>query len=361
MRKETGVAIVIGVIFGLVVAFGIWRANSAISERVEIATESESYPSVTPSGLLETSEGQKLVSFPKTNFVSANETVEFTGKTIVGSILIISTSTDDQIFLTEKDGSFKRNVKLASGVNQVITTSIDRDKKADTQVNIIVYSPGIKFEDQVADENISEKVAKRIDQVADYPISYLGIITDKTDNSLQIKNTDGIIQLVATDEKTTYSQDISTKKTINFSDLAIGDFCAALGLETKRGVLEAERVLITSPLKESTRKVIYGVVTLIKGRQVTVKDSSDIEWVLNFPSKWVGPEIKDLNEGVEVIFIGEPDADEPENISVRTISLIPNPSPTLTPTNKPNSSPTPSAKLSPTKKVTASPSPTPKN
>jgi len=41
MRKELLIAIVVGLLFGLIIGFGIWRANSAINKD-QISTESTS-------------------------------------------------------------------------------------------------------------------------------------------------------------------------------------------------------------------------------------------------------------------------------------------------------------------------------
>ena len=48
MRKEVLFAVIAGAIFGLVLAFGIWRANTALEPEVEPETTAESQEEIAP-------------------------------------------------------------------------------------------------------------------------------------------------------------------------------------------------------------------------------------------------------------------------------------------------------------------------
>src|SRR3990167_9956436 len=72
-----------------------------------------------------------------------------------------------------------------------------------------------------AADEIREKVKDKIESVLNEPKAYIGTVTDKTEGSLQIKNSDGLIQLVSVNsQKVSFAKVGKTTSPIKFGDLA---------------------------------------------------------------------------------------------------------------------------------------------
>ncbi|OGM21094.1 hypothetical protein A2714_02075 [Candidatus Woesebacteria bacterium RIFCSPHIGHO2_01_FULL_38_9] len=187
-------------------------------------------------------------------------------------------------------------------------------------------------------DEIREKVKDKIESVLNEPKAYIGTVTDKTEGSLQIKNSDGLIQLVSIN-----SQEVSfvkvgkTTSTIKFGDLAIGDHVVAMGFSAVNGtpgvkngnsVLEAKRVLVTEALQTPKREAIFGKVVVVGKKEATIVDKKQKEFKLEFPKRWKGPDLDELSPGDTIIAAGEVNG---IIVSIRTIQVTSKSSPTPSP------------------------------
>lgn len=350
MRKESYIAIIIGISIGLLIAFGILRANRALQNKDLISTEvtptTKTERPTPPPGVLSIS----LVR-PENFSVTSSQSLTYSGVTKPGSILVISSETKDFITKAPDNGSFEMSIEFVGGLNQVLLSSFDEAKTEVKEKSIIVYSTEFKDNSDENKETNPDTLKERIESVKSSPKVFMGTITDKTDNSLQIKNFEGTIQIIAITKDASFAQGLTVPKDLKYSDIAIGDYIIAMGFENTKGVLTTQRVVVSKPFTEPTRKILYGKILSINKKVVTIEDKNNIVWVLSLPIKWAGPDVKDLTVGQNLIAVGEPEIDKPENIKVRTISLEPDVK------NTPALSPTPTLKVSPTTKPKTSPTP----
>lgn len=190
-------------------------------------------------------------------------------------------------------------------------------------------------------DSVREKVQEKVNQALNTPIAYIGSVTDLSEKTLQIskytstKDKSGEIQQVSVGDGTVLVNVVGNSKTVKFSDVAIGDFIVAMGYANGNSVLEAKRILITQALEPSKRKSVFGTISEIDVKTVTIKNQNT-QTVLKFPKSWIGPEIKELNEGDQIIATGVSDND----LEVRTIKLIPQDTTSSTPESE--TTPTPS-------------------
>lgn len=150
MRKELIFAIVAGTIFGLVVAVGIWRANSAIK-----LTENISSP--TPTVVEENdnnspqanSELGITLTKPEDKDVKAENSTEFIGITRPASWIVISAEDEDYIIQSDEKGEFSQEVELIGGMNQILLTSYDPNTNDFVEENLtIVHSTELKIDEE---------------------------------------------------------------------------------------------------------------------------------------------------------------------------------------------------------------------
>jgi len=185
--------------------------------------------------------------------------------------------------------------------------------------------------EETEDNNsIREKVKEKVELARKQPKAYIGSITDITEETLQIKNHEEEICLISiSTEKTSFVSVNDTNKDIDFEEVGIGDFIVAMGfIDSETQVLDAKRILISKPLSKINRSVITGNISKIAKRDVIIIDSNGDEITLDFPKRWKGPEVSELEEGQTVIVVGE---FENNILALRTIEIM----------SEPDSSPTP--------------------
>lgn len=145
MRREVIIAIILGVGLGIAVAFGVWRANIALSSKSPQATPNNK---LVKSSTVEgpSSSSNLLIASPENNSISSTNTLIIKGSSVPKAIVVISTNNDNQIVQSDSSGSFEKQVNLEGGPNQIIIKSYDEQGNESNQKLNIVYST--EFEGQ---------------------------------------------------------------------------------------------------------------------------------------------------------------------------------------------------------------------
>lgn len=188
--------------------------------------------------------------------------------------------------------------------------------------------------------NIRDKVQQKLATASKIPSSYIGSVTDISESTLQIDKFDiakqsgdsGEIEQVETSDTTKFVNVGKTTKTVNFSDIAIGDFIVAMGYKNENGVLESKRILVIEPIKPSTRKSYLGEIAETTKNKITIK-VNDSEKTFNITKN---ADLEDYanNEEVKLTDFEENDriivvTTDDEN--ARTVFLLTSPETTDTP------------------------------
>ncbi len=346
LRKEIVFAIIAGSLLGLVIAFGVWRANIALKPKETEQTPTEETQS--PDELAIT------IASPKNHTVSLEPTITIKGLTKASALIAISGEEEDYFGQADEKGEFEVEVDLVGGVNNLGIFAFDSEGNQTNQNLLVVYSSELakKLQTETEDETdqsteeaqIDDKVRQKVTEVARQPIAYLGTVTDINQESIQIKNNGSEIEQIATSEETDFAKTTGTSTdTASLEDVAIGDFLIAMGTTNGNGVLSASRIIITTSIKTTSRTIIYGQVKTIDEKEVSLSLTEGKEQTVTFGKSWQGPELSEVEEGSLILIGGTPDE---ETFAVRSLYLIPpeTPEPTTSPT--PEASPTP--EVSPT-------------
>lgn len=331
MRKEVLFAIIAGIFVGLVVAFGIWRTNSVLQNKNGAPQENESAereetPKTNGSGLT-------IASHEEGDVISESPIV-ISGITKPNSWVAVSAEDEDYIVKANESGSFRVDVELTGGVNQLLYLAVDETSGETIRQNqTIVYST--EFEEQLENivsaetssqeeateegDTIREKVREKVEAAKRNPKAYIGSITDKTESTLELRNGQGEIKLVSiSPEETSIVAIDDTATETSFDEVAIGDFVVAMGFANENNVLEAIRILLTETLEAPSRELHFGSVVSLESRNITIDGATQTSFT--FPTRWKGPEISEINENDKVIIISVPD-DGTEPV-IRTIEII---------------------------------------
>ena len=299
-------AIAAGGGLGLLIAFGVWKANTLIAPKRNDRSVSTT---ISPTNSPATSGEFTIVLTKKEDFTVLSESPHvISGLSRANVHLIISGEENDVITTTNESGVFNAEIELVGGSNEIRISAYD-DNGNEARTNLTVVYSG-QF---VRDENSAAS-----------PFSYLGTVTDITDSIIQIKNISGDIQQIKGASSTSYIDTRNdTTKIMKESDVAIGDYLIAMGYKNGSNVLNASRVLITAGVEETTRTSFFGSITDTEVGEISVKNPASNRSISVTPADNL--QITGVNKfsllktGDKIITVGEEKNDAME---ARTVKVL---------------------------------------
>ena len=148
MRKEILFAILAGVTFGLIIAFGVWRAN--------VALKPESVKTSAPEDSSEAAQADFGITIAKPQnyqVITSSPTV-ISGVTKPEAWVSVSAEDEDYIINADEDGAFEVEVDTVGGVNEIVITAFDEDGAQVEEKLVFVYST--EFAKQIGEEEETE-------------------------------------------------------------------------------------------------------------------------------------------------------------------------------------------------------------
>lgn len=333
MRKEVIWAAGIGIAFGLIIAFGVWRINSSLKS-VNPGTSS------TPTPAPANTEFKITLDKPENNDVVTQDSVTVSGLTKPLVWVTVSGEDGDYIVQSGSDGLFSQDVALTPGVNQIKIFAFDPNGSQSTETVLVVYSSSFQpkaaatptADETSTDSAIRQKVAEKVAEALNKPKAYIGVVTDIADSTIQIKTTDSQIKQISAkgEDVTVVNLAGTNNKTVKLTDIAIGDFIVAMGYVNSNSVLSAQRILITDPVTEPKINSVYGKVsdtaygtisvTPPKGGEavdVTPNANTDIEFFKS--GKATAVKLASIAKGDSVIYITDTGGTAPK---IRAIFVV---------------------------------------
>ena len=286
MRKELIFAIIAGALFGLVIAVGIWRARSVLSPKAESTQATDqSTPSPNPNSGL-------TIASPNNESVVVETEVVVAGITSPDTFVALSAENFDYLIKSDSKGEFELKIDLIAGSNEIIIKSFPENTNPSEEKLLLVHStqlaqaPSKRDEEVATDEaeldEVRQKVQEKIDEVLANPVAYIGNVTDITGNTIQIdkytittRENDGDILQISVSSATTYASVGKDTETIEFDEVAIGDFIIAMGTTNGADVLDAVRIIVTDTLIESERRIIQGSVKENEDGEITITSGEE--------------------------------------------------------------------------------------
>ena len=136
MRKEVIVAIILGFIVGITIAFGVYNANQSL-KKAKISpspsTAGDTIPSSKPKTTL-------VISEPEDNLVFRDNEATVSGQTAPQAVVAIMTEQDNGLVLADNEGVFSTSINLISGANEIKVISIDSSGNKEEKSINVVYS-----------------------------------------------------------------------------------------------------------------------------------------------------------------------------------------------------------------------------
>lgn len=256
MQKDLTLAIVSGLMLGLLVAFGIWNSQKVIvpnntlnNNQAVLSTEEETFQSNTTSGELS-------IETPNSHAVLTSSNLSIQGKTPDSSYIVITNN--DDLYVTESSSSqFTESIALSPGVNTIFVSSVKEDGSTNNVMFPVFYSG-----------DYAKQVVPGVESLGNF-----GAVTDKLESSFQIKDSTGQLLIVGVSDKTTYARTTGTNRGATYDDIGIGDTIVVIyqKTETKQDEIKAERILLIPSPDETIRATQFGTLQNIGIRNGVLK------------------------------------------------------------------------------------------
>lgn len=158
MRKEVLLAVAIGLILGLIITYGIYRAKVEIAEPPKTTTL-ENIASQ-PANLDIETDARLTILDPLNESVQTGSEVLVRGTTVPDAHIVILVGDASYITEATTDGEFSITVELVNGANVISITSLDSEGEETTQFRTVVVSDILEtnpIDTITNDENTNEE------------------------------------------------------------------------------------------------------------------------------------------------------------------------------------------------------------
>ena len=374
MKKEVLIAVVLGIIVGLVITFGMYTANTALQRKAQQTKDAVPIP--TPSSATLDAQHSSIIMYgPEDNMLTDKDKVRLSGSTSPNATLVIFVNDKEVIAVADGKGNFSAELSLVGGSNVITTISTDTNGKQDQDQRSVVFSTaslddapsasvsatpkpsassattmspkvspsvkasplliatnsGIPNQDTVT-QNIKDRIEKIIDEKSEKASqnvkkrAFVGKVSRVTTESLSIETLRGE-QNVKVSLKSTVLL-FPKMQSLQLSDIEIGGFAIVMGYINSDDVLEAKRILVVqTPLFPMKKKVTIGRVIDLSTTMLSLKLRNNEEEKIPVTKKTVyvdsqGESLKrtEVEDNAEVIVI-RPNADD-ASASASVVRLV---------------------------------------
>lgn len=136
MKKEVLVAVVLGVIVGLVITFGIYTANTALQRR---SRQINATPSPTPT-VENTKQSSIIIYSPEHDTLTDKDTIQLSGLTTPNAVVVIFVNDTSLVTTADPKGNFSADLSLVGGSNVITVVATDETGKQNREQRSVVYS-----------------------------------------------------------------------------------------------------------------------------------------------------------------------------------------------------------------------------
>jgi hypothetical protein len=147
MKKELGIAIFIGVLFGFGLSAFFWMRDKGKPTVNNLISKNETTPTeiaqVSPALNDKTSDDNEIsldISSPDNEIISQNENLTIKGKTLPKATVVIIWEEGADIIVADKSGLFETEIDLIGGENNINISAYDDQGNKAAQTLTVTYS-----------------------------------------------------------------------------------------------------------------------------------------------------------------------------------------------------------------------------
>ncbi len=239
MKIEILIAIIIGVIIGLAGMFGV----VLLTRETPKTNSSTTAPSATSSSTA----SPTITPLLKTNTTWDNTPIPFEGEVSQMPFVMIASERGD-ILATIENGRYSEKVTPVIGLSYYH-----------------VFSP--------SGQELQKRRLFSLTGISQNQPFLVGIITDLTQDGLQMRAENGIIEQIKFQPSANFTNIIKDPKKTTAADLAIGDRVVVVGSKAEKEVIAASAVVVI-PSQDTTTAItlIHGKITAFTKNTVSIQD-----------------------------------------------------------------------------------------
>lgn len=154
MKKELFLAILIGLLVGLIIVFGVYRTKIIFTPKNK-STTLEASPSPEASADVISN---LVIHSPLNETIQDEESVTIAGSTNNNEFVVILVNEEEFITTADESGNFSISTTLEPGSNIIQINSINEDGKLTTEELTVIYitKPLIKTPEEAVEESTDE-------------------------------------------------------------------------------------------------------------------------------------------------------------------------------------------------------------
>lgn len=145
MKKEVVIAIIVGFSLGLVITYGVYRAQNSLKQKAAQDEIIQTEPS-----LVEEKETNLLsITHPENGTITGEETIAIGGITQKNALISVISNNDEKLTQADNLGNFSIEINLAAGPNQIDVTAFNQAGfRQDKTVYVVYSSYDLESEDE---------------------------------------------------------------------------------------------------------------------------------------------------------------------------------------------------------------------
>jgi hypothetical protein len=136
MKKEVVIAILIGLILGLIVTYGIYRAKTSLNSGQDAASTTESASPEPSTGV----HNSLILLSPQDESVQSTSDIKITGTTDPEALVIIFLNDKPQVIRADKSGNFSVQATLQQGSTVITVRTLDDDGNTAEQQRTVIFT-----------------------------------------------------------------------------------------------------------------------------------------------------------------------------------------------------------------------------
>lgn len=135
MKKEVVVAVLLGLILGLIITYGVYRAQFSSSSEQEKTLKQSPEPTTSPELL-----SSLVIHSPADESIVDTKEVTVAGTADPNNFIIIFTNDASTITSADTTGAFSVKTSLEAGSNIIEVNSVNEDGQTVTQELVVIYT-----------------------------------------------------------------------------------------------------------------------------------------------------------------------------------------------------------------------------
>ena len=136
MKKETIIAILVGLSLGLFITYGVYQAKTGISPESD---KDQKILSLTPVPENEFS-GELVLNSPKNEIIQEDSSISVSGTTLPSSFVVIFVDNKETITSSDESGNFSMEISLENGLNIITITVLDENGRSISTERTVIVS-----------------------------------------------------------------------------------------------------------------------------------------------------------------------------------------------------------------------------